>query len=416
MSRITRLLELETATPSRSAWRTPLAIALSSMVAAGCLVNLDASAGAAAPMVQQEESAEGSFPTTESMRNELQAEIDRGHLSEEQAIQIERIHERLLMALETGRVDTEQALKILEERAGAVYENAAEAAKGQVRASMASADYDEAVSKMLRMVKSGEITEEQMQQRLERMKGRMGGSQKSKAPSKVEYMEAEKKMAAMVKAGEITKEQMQQRLGRMKQMMEQTPRFTKADYEAAVKKMTAMVKSGEITREQMEQRLSRMKQMMEQTPRFTKADYEAAAKKMTAMVKSGEITKEQMEQRLEGMKQRMQAAKSSVSTADYAKAEADMAKMVEAGTITREQMEQRLARMRALMAASEMNGRGAKKAKRALPTPPEGLSRMELREWYQRVAKRLDMAVESGRMSVDEKDAMLEKIKASLRK
>ena len=79
-------------------------------------------------------------------------------------------------------------------------------------------------------------------------------------------------------------------------------------------------------------------------------------------------------------------------------------------------MEQRLARMRALMAASEMNGRGAKKAKRALPTPPEGLSRMELREWYQRVAERLDMAVESGRMSVDEKDAMLEKIKASLRK
>ncbi|MAJ47878.1 MAG: hypothetical protein CBC35_11525, partial [Planctomycetes bacterium TMED75] len=104
----------------------------------------------------------------------------------------------------------------------------------------------------------------------------------------------------------------------------------------------------------------------------------------------------------------------SVSAADYARAEADMAKMVEAGKITSEQMNQRLARMRALMAASAMGA--GDQAKRKLPTPPEGLSRMELREWYQRVVERLDMAVDSGRMSVDEKNSMLEQIKSNLRK
>ena len=322
MSRITRLLDLENTTRSRIAWRTPLAIALSSMVAAGCLVNLDASAGAAAPMVQQEQSAEGSFPTTESMRNELQAEIDRGHLSEEQAIQIERIHERLLMALETGRVNTEQALKILEERAGAVYENAAEEVRGQVRASMATADYDEAVSKMLRMVKSGEITREQMEQRLERMK---------------QMMVAEKAVG------------------------------------------------------------------------FSKADYDAAVKKMTEMVKSGQITREQMAQRLEEMKRRMAAAKPSFSMAEYAEAQAKMTKMVEAGEITREEMNQRLARMRSMMAGD------AGAPKRAIPAPPEGASPREVREWYLRVEDRLNMAVETGRMSGAEKDAMLQKIKAQLR-
>ena len=462
MSRITRMLETQNQTrTAKGTWKAPLAVALATGLSAVCLTTSMNSVDAAEAIVFEQDRGQKddtSFPTAEAMRAKIGEEVRNGRMNREQAGQMMQLHRRLMMGIEDGKMSTREAQAMMNERGMAIFErgegddrrdrddrgdsedeleNTIAQVERMLEAGMITpaqlveglrkmmsefkrpaftrADYAEASRKMEAMVESGEITREQMQQRLDRMRMAMGGT-KSKAFTKADYKEAEKKMGAMVKAGEITKEQMQQRLGRMKQMMEQTPRFTKADYEAAVKKMTAMVKSGEITREQMEQRLSRMKQMMEQTPRFTKADYEAAAKKMTAMVKSGEITKEQMEQRLEGMKQRMQAAKSSVSTADYAKAEADMAKMVEAGTITREQMEQRLARMRALMAASEMNGRGAKKAKRALPTPPEGLSRMELREWYQRVAKRLDMAVESGRMSVDEKDAMLEKIKASLRK
>ena len=369
MSRISRLLELETTTCSRSAWRTPLAIALSSLVAASCLVSLDAPAGAASPLVQQDGSAEEAFPSTDSMLDGLQAEIARGHLSAEQAIQIERIHERLLMGIESGRVTAEQALQILEERTTAVYENGVAEVKEQTRARMTKADYDEAVSKMLRMVKSGEIT----------------------------------------------REQMEQRLTRMKEMVEPAPTFTKGDYDDAVKKMTAMVKSGEITREQMEQRLERMKQMMSaKKPGINQAKYDAAVDELSEMVKSGKITRAQMKQRLGDLKRRMEVATPSLGMAEYADAEAKMAKMVEAGTITREQMDKRLSQMRERMATSTRGDAG--QAKRSIPTPPEGLSRMELREWYQRVVERLDMAVESGRMTVDEKTVMLEKIKASLRK
>ena len=110
----------------------------------------------------------------------------------------------------------------------------------------------------------------------------------------------------------------------------------------------------------------------------------------------------------------MEVATPSLGMAEYADAEAKMAKMVEAGTITREQMDKRLSQMRERMAISTRGD--ADQAKRSIPTPPEGLSRVELREWYQRVVERLDMAVDSGRMTVDEKTVMLEKIKASLRK
>ena len=128
--------------------------------------------------------------------------------------------------------------------------------------------YQAAFDELTEMVKDGKITREQMEQRLEDVKDRMGGSQRSETPPTVEYMEAEKKMAAMVKAGEITKEQMQQRLDRMKQDGSKKQRKTgkdggrrmsRNDYDAAVKRMIEMVEDGTITREQMQQRLDRMK-------------------------------------------------------------------------------------------------------------------------------------------------------------
>ena len=71
-------------------------------------------------------------------------------------------------------------------------------------------------------------------------------------------------MTEMVKNGEMTREQMQQRLDRMKRADSKDEkagdrRRSRTDYDAAVKKMTEMVKNGEMTREQMQQRLDRMK-------------------------------------------------------------------------------------------------------------------------------------------------------------
>ena len=72
-------------------------------------------------------------------------------------------------------------------------------------------------------------------------------------------------MQKMVEAGDITREQMDQRLGEMKGMMDKSSdseRKMKLEYERAVAKMTEMVKNGEMTRQQMQERLERMRKEM----------------------------------------------------------------------------------------------------------------------------------------------------------
>ena len=167
-----------------------------------------------------------------------------------------------------GEITADEAEARFEKGEARMWERYRAAEAQNAGAGKSKLDYDAAVRKMTGMVEDGTITREQMQNRLEQMKDRMGGSQNSKAPTRVEYTEAEKKMAAMVKAGEITKEQMQQRLERMKQDgskkqrktgKEGGRRMSRTDYDAAVKRMTEMVEDGTITREQMQQRLDRMK-------------------------------------------------------------------------------------------------------------------------------------------------------------
>jgi len=89
-------------------------------------------------------------------------------------------------------------------------------------------DYNLASSKMARMVKAGEITREQMQSRLDEMKQimikssddtRKEASTTDQRAMRARYQEAADRMAEMVKAGEITQEQMENRLKRMKKEM-----------------------------------------------------------------------------------------------------------------------------------------------------------------------------------------------------
>ena len=165
------------------------------------------------------------------------------------------------------REQMQQRLEQMKDRMGASEESANTDDREQQRQNRIR--YQAAFDELTEMVKDGKITRQQMEGRLEDIKDRMGVSRNSKAPSRAEYMEAEKKMAAMVKAGEITKEQMQQRLDRMKQDGSRKQRKTgkdggrrmsRDDYDAAVKRMIEMVEDGTITREQMQQRLDRMKQ------------------------------------------------------------------------------------------------------------------------------------------------------------
>ena len=77
---------------------------------------------------------------------------------------------------------------------------------------------------MEKMVQDGEITAEQMQQRLVEMRKMMGRPSEKKEPSqrtvtRQQYAEAEAKMEQMVKDGKITREQMQQRLAAMRKLI-----------------------------------------------------------------------------------------------------------------------------------------------------------------------------------------------------
>ncbi|HAW94727.1 MAG: hypothetical protein CMJ33_04665 [Phycisphaerae bacterium] len=418
------------------------------------------------------------FPTAQEMRTMVGEKVRDGSISREQAGQMMQLHRRLTSGMENGTLSAREARAMMDERTKAIFEadsgddrrrrgdseqamidrmidmvNAGEITREQMqqrldrmnmRDELESEDeLDVAIAQVEEMLETGMITRTQLLEGLRRMMSEF----KRPAFTRADYAEAARKMAAMVEAGDITREQMQQRLDRMRMQMGESKSKapTKLDYMEAEKKMSAMVKSGEITREQMQQRLDRMRMAMTEDSRKAKApsrvEYMEAERKMTAMVKAGEITREQMQQRLERMKFEIERSMSKESKSEgfsrreYKEAQGRLMEMLEAGEITREQMQQRLDRMKAGAdkragkdkaigkdkvkgkgkAKGKGNGEGEAKSERAIPTPPEGLSRQELREWFGRIQDRLDMAVESGRMTREEAREMIMKIRSNMR-
>jgi len=296
----------------------------------------------------------GTFPTAQSMQEGVAAEIKDGKLTKEQGDMILRVHERLLKGVKSGRINSDEAMNIMEERVIAIYEG--EGRKGE---------------------------------------GRKGEGRKAKVDGKARYDEAVAKMTEMVQNGEMTREQMEQRLNRMKKDMDRKRSVTQKEFDEAVARMKTMVEAGEITREQMQQRLDRMKKMMTKERTFTREEIAKARAEMQKMVEAGEITREQMQQRLARMQK--QIAKDKIITReDIAKAQADMKKMVEAGKITEEQMRQRLGEMRRMMKSQN--------------NPRDG------RAEYKRMEGRLKQAVESGRMTQEEANQKLKEFGSELRK
>ena len=466
MSRITRMLETQNQTrTAKAAWKAPLAVALATGLTAVCLTTTMNSVDAAEAVVSEQDRGQKddtTFPTAEAMRVKIGEEVKNGRMNREQAGQMMQLHRRLMMGIEDGTMSTREAQAMMNERGMAIFE-AGEQDDRRDRDDRDDRDDSEQdmIDRMIDMVNAGEMTREQMQQRLDRMNmrdqmdsedeldatiaqveemleagmitpaqlveglRRMMSEFKRPSFTRADYAEAARKMEAMVEAGDITREQMQQRLDRMRMEMRGTKRmaFTKADYMEAEKKMAGMVESGEITKEQMKQRLEEMRKAMAGEGGKAKApsrvEYMEAERKMTAMVKAGEMTEEQMKQRLERMKLEIERSMSKDSDAkeysrrDYKEAQGKMMEMLEAGEITREQMQQRLDRMKAGMAKDKSKAEA--EGGRSIPTPPEGLSREELREWFGRITERLDMAVESGRMTPEEAREMMMKIRSNMR-
>ncbi|MCH2133525.1 MAG: M48 family metalloprotease [Phycisphaerales bacterium] len=268
----------------------------------------------------------------------------------------------------------------------------------------------EARDKMTEMVKSGEITREQMQQRLDRM-SKSVAQPEAAAPklTRADYAKAQADMKKMVEAGSITEEQMNQRLNRMRAMMAQpkaktdTSNLTRADYAKAQADMKKMVEAGKITEEQMNQRLDRMKAMIaEQAAAKQKAHDEAVAK-MTEMVKAGEITEEQMNQRLNRMKAKDTGKSGGTGEARAAfqamKERLNMA--VEMGRMSQEDADAKLLEfgqeLRAKMAAEQKSDAGDARAN------------------FERMQRRFQMAVESGKMTQEEADQKMGDMRREMR-
>ena len=336
---------------------------------------------------QQRQQAPSEFPTKESMDEGVKADVERGKLTEMQAAAIMRVYARLAMGLENDKLSESDAIAILGERSKAIYE------EEQGQPSITRQDYADAQASMQKMVDAGEITKEQMDGRLARMRKMFGQSQPK--VTRKDYADAQASMQKMVDAGKITKAQMDARLVEMRKMIGRSqPQITRKDYADAQASMQKMVDAGKITKAQMDARLVEMRKMIGRSqPQITRKDYADAQASMQKMVDAGKITKAQMQQRLDRMKAAMsQQSKSKLTRKDYADAQASMQKMVDAGKITKAQMQQRLDRMKAAISQ-------------------QSKSKLTRNDYDNAVAKMTEM-VKAGKITREQMQQRLERMKA----
>ena len=157
----------------------------------------------------QDRSMSGQFPSKELMADKVNAEAQQGKLTEMQTAAIMRVHARLVMGLESGRISVDEALTIMEERTIAILE------QKQGQPGVTRQDYAKAQAAMQKMVDAGEITKELMDARLSRLRKMIGKAQPQ--ITRQDYAKAQAAMQKMVDAGEITKAQMDARLKRMRE-------------------------------------------------------------------------------------------------------------------------------------------------------------------------------------------------------
>ncbi|HIG05527.1 MAG TPA: hypothetical protein EYQ08_07325, partial [Planctomycetes bacterium] len=169
-----------------------------------------------------------------AVRKRLEAAIESGTMTWEQArdryIEVMEqgdrgrgalIRTRLEKGIEAGKITEDQAVEIYIE----MMEEQGSGEKKETRQrTVTRQDYAEAQAKMEKMVQDGEITAEQMRERLAGMRKMIGRpaepkESRQRTVTRQDYAEAQAKMEKMVQAGEITREQMQQRLVEMRKMI-----------------------------------------------------------------------------------------------------------------------------------------------------------------------------------------------------
>ena len=175
-----------------------------------------------------------------------------------------------------GQPDTPATVDDATEAPGAEANDAAQAGDSN-DAAAGAARYEAAVQQVQAMLDAGEITEEQANRRLQGLRARTEAGERAETSSgdaagAARYEAVVQQVEAMLEAGEITAEQAEQRLTRLRARM--APAGERAEtssgdaagaarYEAAVQQVEAMLEAGEITAEQAEQRLTRLRARMQ---------------------------------------------------------------------------------------------------------------------------------------------------------
>ena len=395
MDRIKRLVDPSFSQDRLSfRWRTPLALAMGSVIAVGFIMNAGSEATAAeTSMVMQDQ--DGLYSKKE-VADELRNGVASGELGQEDADRIMALWERFSMGVESGRMTSQQARERFDQRMEAMFKEG-DRKESAPNKEARSARIGKLMIELGKAVDSGEMTPEQAVRRVMDMAERLkiGKGQPEMSEELQELKDnIQKRIDAMgedlerkVEAGEITEEQAAERFklvetrmwsryraaemegmeGDKRDSRDRMSNAEYADFEKKVADMIEMVKAGKMTREQMQQQLERMKMAMEgneKSPgdqRRRRAEYAEAEKKMAEMVKAGKITREDMEKRLGEMRRAM-GSRSDAGTptkAEYAEAEKKMADMVKAGKITRKDMETRLGEMRRAMASTSKAGQAS---------------------------------------------------------
>ena len=226
--------------------------------------------------------------------------------------------------------------------------------------------------------------------------------------TRADYAKAQADMKKMVEAGKITEEQMNQRLDRMKAMIAEQAAAKQKAHDEAVAKMTEMVKAGEITEEQMNQRLNRMKAKDTGKSGGTgeaRAAFQAMKERLNMAVEMGRMSQEDADAKLLEFGQELRAKMAAEQKSDAGDARANFERMqrrfqmaVESGKMTQEEADQKMGdmrrEMRINMAAKQQSADG-------------GMN-------WDAIKRRVESAVKNGDMTPEQADALYKGLKARM--
>jgi len=310
------------------AWKTPLSIASLALIAVVSIsaINIDVHAGE--PVLDTKRNTPASYTVNTFVK--ITDALIAGKITPKEAAQkihatnrvnsyLTKVETEISVAVESGEMTVDEGM----EKYDAAVKNINKRMGGGNSKSMTKEEYEQGVAKMVEMVNTGEITREQMEARLNRMKKAMGG-EKDKSNDRVQmYLtKVGTEIREAVANGEMTTEEgkakylevvekVKQRMGGEKGKNNERAQayLTKVGTE-----IRAAVASGEMTSEEGKAKYAEAEQRIQQRMGGNKsktadtdarARYKQASDKMIEMVEAGEITRAEMEARLNRMKKAM---------------------------------------------------------------------------------------------------------------